>query len=520
MARKIKVKQILQLHEAGSGRNHIASVYHMAKDSVSDVIRIADQKGITFSQIKDMDEEDVYRLFYPDKYQSTSIYQQPDYEYIHKELEKVGVTLKTLWQEYRDECQKNHTVPMDYRRLCEGYANYTIRLNLTNHIYHKPGERAEVDWSGPTMTYTDPATGEVVTVYLFVAVLSFSMYAYVEPTLDMKMKSWIECNVHMLEHFQGVPNSIKCDNLKTGVVSHPREGDIILTEDYSAFGEYYMTAILPADVRKPKQKAGVEGTVGQVAKQIIAKLCNEHFTSLAALKAAVARKLDEFNKAPFQKRDGSRYLAWQEEKKFLHPLPETPYEYAEWSRGHSVGVDFHVIYNYNRYSVPYQYASKSVDLRITEHHLEVYYQGKRIAIHNLLPSYIRYKPVTLPEHMPPEFMKVKWDKERILNWAQKIGPNTCEVVTRIFQQYRIKEQGYNPSLSVLRLSKTYSPERLESACELALIKYRVPRYHHLKALLKADQDKVWKEKKESEEKQEKQLGYIRGKEYFGGDHHD
>lgn len=110
----------------------------------------------------------------------------------------------------------------------------------------------------------------------------------------------------MFEYFGGSTVRIVCDNLKTGVVSHPKEGEIILTDMYSDFGNHYMTAIMPAQVRKPKQKASVEGTVGKIATTIIASLRNVEFHSFEELYQAVREKLDEFNTTPFQKRDGSR----------------------------------------------------------------------------------------------------------------------------------------------------------------------------------------------------------------------
>ena len=69
----------------------------------------------------------------------------------------------------------------------------------------------------------------------------------------------------MYEFFGGVTTRLVCDSLKTGVVSHPKEGEIILTSDYEAMGEHYMTTIMPAGIRKPKQKSSVEDTVGKIA---------------------------------------------------------------------------------------------------------------------------------------------------------------------------------------------------------------------------------------------------------------
>lgn len=324
MANKINVKLILELRKAGLSRNMIASTRHMSRRSVSDVIHISDSQGITYSDVRDLDEAEVYRMFYPDKYAIEMMYEQPNYEYVHSELKRVGVTLKLLWQEYQDKCKTVNTIPMGYTKFCNGYGNYTIANKLTNHLEHKPGIITEVDWSGPTMSYIDTATGEIVKVYLFVATLPYSQYSYVESCLDMKMDTFIRCHVRMYEYFEGVTTRLVCDNLKTGVVSHPKEGEIVLTADYEALGEYYMTAIMPAGVRKPKQKASVEGTVGKIATAIIAKLRNEVFYSFPDLKAAMAKKLYEFNHQNFQKREGSRYDSYLDEKLILHKLPDIP----------------------------------------------------------------------------------------------------------------------------------------------------------------------------------------------------
>ena len=252
MANKINVKLILELRAAGLSRNTIAATRHISKHSVSDVMHISDEKDISYEDVRSLPEETVYRMFYPDKYAVEELYEQPDYEYIHQELKKVGVTLKLLWQEYQDNCQFQKKLPMGYTKFCRGYSDHTVANNLTNHLEHKPGVVTEVDWSGPTMNYIDTSTGEVITVYLFVGTLPYSQYSYVEPTIDMKMDTFIRCHIRMYEYFEGVTTRLVCDNLKTGVVSHPKEGEIMLTADYEALGEHYMTAIMPAGVRKPK----------------------------------------------------------------------------------------------------------------------------------------------------------------------------------------------------------------------------------------------------------------------------
>lgn len=520
MANKIKVKLILELRASQMSQREICKTRKMSTHSVGDVYKIANELDVTYFDVKDKSDEDVYKMFFPDKYLADSLYKSPDYTYVHSELKKTGVTLKLLWQEYKDSCSSDGSLGMGYTRYCDGYSSHTIANSLTNHLHHKPGIICEVDWSGPTMIIVDRATGELIKVYLFVATLPYSQYSYIEPCLDMKQNTWLQCNKHMFDFFSGSTVRIICDNLKTGVISHPREGDIILNEKYEDLGNHYLAAIMPAGVRKPKQKASVEGTVGKIATAIIAKLRNKTFHSLAELKLAVLDKLKDFNNEPFQKREGSRREVFNEvEKKYLRELPSVPYEISDWVYKHTVNLDCHVVYKTNRYSAPYKYVGKKVDLKVTESLVEIYYKSERICSHKKKPDYAKYKWSTNEEHMPDQFNHTNWDDKRIKKWASSVGLCTGEVIDRIFVSVRIKEQGYNSSLSVLRLSKTYTDERLEVACELALDQMRSPRYRNLKAILSSNQDKIYSSKKSEAETRERNktvTGYVRGPEYYTG----
>lgn len=360
---------------------------------------------------------------------------------------------------------------------------------------------------------------KVYPVYLFVAALPYSQLAYVEPCLNMNEQTWINCNVHMFEYFGGVTLRIVCDNLKTGVITHPREGDIVLNQCYEDFSNHYCTAIMPAGVKKPKQKASVEGTVGKIATAIIARLRNNEYTSIHELKTDVAAALEDFNNKPFQKREGSRREVFEANERItLRPLPAFPYEYAVWEYRRVIGSDFHVTYQTCKYSVPYRFVGKTVDLKITDSVIEIYCGHERISSHKRFPSYVRNKYDTYPEDIPERFQKTEWNELSLRQWAASIGKQTLAVIDRIFKSYCMSEQGINPAMSVLKLSKKYSSERLETACELALEHVSVPRYSHLKVILAAGQDVEYKNSKK-QENESSPAGFVRGAAYYGGDDH-
>lgn len=209
------------------------------------------------------------------------------------------------------------------------YADFVHKTKATMRLEHKPGETMQVDWAGQTAHIVDTDTGEQLDVYLFVAVLPYSGYAYTEAFLDMKQDAWITAHVNAYRFFGGVTRILTPDNLKTGVIKNTKD-ETVVNKSYQEMAEHYGTAIIPARPRKPKDKVFVEGSVGVVSTWILAALRNQQFLSLKELNLAIQEKLTAFNNKPFQKKEGSRAELFQEEQLFLLPLPPTPFELAVW----------------------------------------------------------------------------------------------------------------------------------------------------------------------------------------------
>ena len=292
-----------------------------------------------------------------------------------------------------------------------------LKNNATMHLNHKPGEIMQVDWAGDTASVIDTDTGEIIPVYVLVATLPYSGYSYVEGFFSMDQECWTAAHINAYRYFGGVARIIQCDNLKTGVDKHNRS-EIKLNKAYSELAEHYNTAILPCRVRSPKDKAMVEGTVGVISTFIIAALRNRQFLSIGELNEAISERLYEFNHKPFQKRDGSRAIAFEEEKAFLMPLPSTPFELSTWKIA-TVAPNYHITVDKMNYSVPYEYIKRKVDVRMTRSTVEIFFDGNRICSHRRL--YGRSNQYsTNEEHMPMDHQKyIQWNGERFIKWSAK-----------------------------------------------------------------------------------------------------
>ena len=311
--RKIKAKLILQLRAEGLSGRAIAVSQSMSQRSIAAVVDAADRAGLTWDDIAEKSDDEVYDQLFPDRGHHHSVITQPDWDKIHLELARLGVILKLLHGEYVDKYAEAGSPAMGYDRFCRTYQRHVLVTGAASRVGHKDAQSVEVDWSGPTMTLDD-GTGMSQKVYLFVGCLPFSWYAFVFAALDMSRSSWLRAHVSMFEAFGGSVPRIVSDNLKTGVIKRPRDGEIVLNDAYREMAAHYSAVVLPARVRKAKDKTSVENTVWHVAMRVIARLRDEKFVSIGQLQAAIDQQVDVYNQEPFQKREGSRASVFLQEE--------------------------------------------------------------------------------------------------------------------------------------------------------------------------------------------------------------
>jgi transposase len=467
-----KIKEVLRLRfECHLSFNAIARALELSKGVVAKYAALAQAAQLDWQSIESLDEAQLAKRLLPPQTMAPgqSQFAPIDFILINQEMKKKGLTLQLLWGEY---CEAATQKPYGYTSFCIHYSAFTKTLKPSMRQIHKAGEKCFVDYAGPTVPIIDVLTGEITRAQIFVAVLGASSYTFAMATRAQKTEDWLLGQRKAFEYFGGVTQVIVPDNPRS-LVANPDRYEPDIGRSYAEFAAHYGCAVIPARPRKPQDKGKVEVGVQVVERWILAKLRHQQFFSLADLNKAIADLLEELNTRPFKKLPGNRRSAFEAiDKPTLKPLPAIIFEMSFWKKA-KVGIDYHVELEHHYYSVPYQYARKAVELRVTAGVVEILCDGKRIAAHQRVMR-IGYEQglssqTTVPVHMPKAHQAhLEWSSERLLNWGKEIGVSTQMLVSHLLYQKSHPELGYRACLGLLSLAKRYSKERLEVACAIAV----------------------------------------------------
>jgi transposase len=459
-----KIREVFRLKfDCGLSNRQIAKSCAIARSTVADYLFRLQQAGLNWPLSHDIDDNQLEQRLYP-ALPALPAGQRPvvDWAYIHRQLRHKTVTLMLLWQEYKQIYPQGY----QYSQFCNLYRQWAGRIDPVMRQEHRAGEKMFVDYAGQTVGVYDLQANQMRQAQIFVAVLGASNYTYAEATWSQTLPDWIGSHSRAFGFFNGVPQIVVPDNLKAGVSKACfYEPDINPT--YLDMANHYGTAVIPARVKKAKDKAKVEVAVQVVERWILARLRNRQFFSLSQLNEAIAKLLVELNSKPFQKLPGCRKQLFDTlDRPALNPLPAKPYPYAEWKKA-TVNIDYHIEVERHYYSVPYQLIKNKVDVRITQRTIECFYKNKRVASH--IRSYQKGRHTTVKEHMPKSHQKwAQWTPDRFIRWAGKVGPHTQTLIETILNSRAHPQQGFRSCLGILRLAKSYGNQRLEAACRRAV----------------------------------------------------
>ncbi len=478
-----KVREILRLRLGGGlSTRQVADSCRVSVGTVSEYERRARAAGLGWPLPADLDDTGLERIVRARECDFRHNRPLPDASYLITEMKRAHVTLHLLWLEYRESLSGGY----GYTQFCHYYNQAKAKADLVLRQEHRAGEKLFTDYAGDTLKMVNPKTGEIIPVYVFVAVLGASNYTFAEGVTSLNVASWIGSHVKAFEFFGGVPEIVVPDNTKCAVIRPDRyEPDI--NPSFAEMAAHYGTAVIPTRVRKPRDKAKVENGVLVVERWIMAALRNRTFFCLTEIAEAIDQLLDRLNTRKFKAVNSTREQLFKTlDAPALKPLPANRYTFAEW-RSAKVNIDYHISVAKHLYSVPYQLATEQLDVRLTATTVEVFYKNRRVASH--IRSYREGGATTLDEHMPDSHRRyLEWTPSRIINWAGRTGPATAALVENIMRTKPHPEMGFRSCLGIIRLGKEFGTERLEAACARAL-KAKAYSYKSVKSILTSGLDK-------------------------------
>ena len=441
-----KIKDVLRwCWGQGLSKRQTARSCGISRPAVDEYLRRAEAAGLRWPLPVELDDGALERLLFPPPpARPDTVRGVPDWSVVHQELKCPGVTLQLLWHEYR----QRHPQGYQYTWFCQHYRAWADKLDLVMRQSHRAGEKLFVDYAGLRAAVTDPATGALREAQVFVAVLGASNYTYAEATWTQGLEDWIGAHVRCFDYLGGVPEVVVPDNLRAGVTkAHRYEPDLNPTcQDLAA---HYGVAIVPARVRRPRDKSKAEVGVQVVERWILTALRQRQCFSLAELNRAIGALLQALNQRPFKKLPGNRHTFFtQLDQPALRPLPVAPYVYAEWKPAR-VPIDYHIEVQGHDYSVPCTLIKKQVDVRITAHRPEVHRQTG------------------------------EWSSQRLERWAASIGPATAPLTHHLLTARKYPQQAYRSGLGSLRRGLDRQPlaEQTEAALPEDHDNLRGPAYY-------------------------------------------
>ncbi|HTB05801.1 MAG TPA: IS21 family transposase [Bacteroidia bacterium] len=503
------IRHILRLHTQHIAFFEIVKQTGILRATLRKHITDFKKSGLTFEEINELTDEDLEELFLKPEEKPIDIMLQKlisMFPAMNKELKRRGVTQLMLWEEYI----KKHPDGYGYSRFNRYFKKWRARAIPIMHKEHKPGDKLYIDFAGQKLPITDEKTGEVKNVEVFVAILGASQLTYVEAVMTQQKEDFIPACENALQFYGGVPGAIVCDNLRSAV-KKPSRYEPSINETFSDFAEHYNTAILPARVYRPTDKAPVEIAVRIIYTRIYAKLRDRTFYSLEELNRAIWLALEEHNNQAITGKECSRWQLFREmEKASLLPLPLLRYELKKQvyvtvpKNGHiCLPADKHY------YSVPYQVIGKKIKVLYSSESVEMFYHFERIAFY--MRDRLAYTYTTVNEHLFPAYrFTSELTSDKFVLLAEGIHADVKVYIGIILDSQRHADQAYRICNGILGFAKKVGNERLTKACQRAascgLYNYRI-----IKKILEQGLDML---DDESNNLKMPEHNNIRGKDYY------
>jgi len=409
------------------------------------------------------------RGHYPEKKPHPSLldkYKIEILEYLGK-----GLTGRRIYEEL---CSCG--IKTSYATVKSYIASIRKRENICIRFHTDPGQESQVDFGYVGLTKDN--SGKKRKTWVFNMRLSYSRLDYYEKVYDQTVETFIQCHEHAFKYFNGIPKYVKIDNLKAAVL----EANFYETNYqclYKQFADFYGFSPLPCRVREPQEKGKVESGIKYVKRNFFAGRIFKDGEDLDRQlknwldKTCNARIHGTTRKIPIE-------VFRQEEARRLLPLPEKGFAIPDVGQ-RKVYHDCHVYFEYNYYSVPFDYVGKIVDIEATEHLVKISYNAKQIAVHVRCKNKGEF--ITDNSHYPPYKNHLSTEYQESYQAKMKqIGANAEQMFFYIVQTHPYE---WNRTVrGILNLKKEYPAEVIDKSCKRALC-YGVNSYSKIKNICKS-----------------------------------
>lgn len=466
-----KLKNILLCYATGMGIKSISSAFDISRNTVRRYVRMYQQSGIPADRLPLLSDARLQEMFaIPSAREKAPSQRHLELEVLLPEyaarLSRKGMTAKKLYEEYR----ASH--PDGYRHAAFGMKlnQYILQTNAIGHVEHRAGDQMYVDFAGDRLEIVDCATAEVRKVEVFVAILPCSQYTYCEAVMSQKKEDFIKACENALHFYGGAPMAIVPDNLKAAVTRSDRSNPVI-NADFAAFAEHYGCAVVPARVRRPKDKALVENAVKLMYRTVYVDLEGIIFHDLDTLNAAIRKSLEEFNNRRLtRRRETRRQLFDTLEAQYMRELPAIRFQMKQRTVA-TVMRNSYVTLNKHHYSVPTQYIGKRMELVYDADTIDIYHGFTHVATHHRDDT--PYGFTRKPSHnLPGSQGSYESDIDQLLEHAAQIDNIVVHYLKAVVESKRYPILACRACRAILRLEKKYGQDRLVSGCAAAMDAHR------------------------------------------------
>ena len=380
-------------------------------------------------------------------------------EWIAALLQDEKIEAKQIWRLFQEKTEL-HIGYCTMLRFLRSQFQWSTP-DVTVRIEVEPASQAQVDF-GYARMMRDPDTGKLRKTWAFIMVLSYSRHRFVRFVFRMDVRTWIDCHERAFSFFNGVPECVVLDNLRSGVLK-PDIYDPTLNRAYADLERHYGFVADPAKLKAAKHKGKVERIVPVVRGQLVAgrdyRDINEaNERALVWCKQEIGMEIHGTTKRrPFE-------VFQKEEAPRLKPLPAEPYECPLWKRC-TVHPDHHIVFDRSYYSLPTRFIGKDVWARGGRNLVRIFLDEQLIKTHSrswipgtFVTDLSDYPPGKLAYLMPaPTYCRTQ---------AASIGPQTETLVQRILGDHAMRN--LRKAQAILRLAQKYGNTAMEAAAERSL----------------------------------------------------